>query len=100
MQRIARPLVTSLFTIIAISAASAGPLGPIFDPVNEPPPARVQQTSASNAGGGFLEFLFGGPSPNAARPAPDYTRHEPLEPQTRAGVPAQPGMDPRFLKQE
>jgi lipoprotein-anchoring transpeptidase ErfK/SrfK len=97
MQRIALPLIASLFTI---SAASAGPLALIYDPANEPPPARVQQTAAGNSGGGFFEFLFGSPNRNAYRPAPDYARQEPMEPQARGGEPAQPGMDPRYLKQE
>jgi lipoprotein-anchoring transpeptidase ErfK/SrfK len=91
MQRIALSLLTSLFTI---TSACAGPLAQIYDPANEP--ARVQPVATGNAGGGFLEFLFGGPvRQNSYRAAPEV-----MEPSPRAGEPARPGMDPRFLKQE
>jgi lipoprotein-anchoring transpeptidase ErfK/SrfK len=100
MQRIALSLLASLFTI---TTASAGSLAQIYDPnpANELPPAPTRQVAASNSGGGFLEFLFGGPArPNAYRAAPDYGRPEALEPPVRAGEPARAGMDPRYFKQE
>src|SRR5262245_43091723 len=97
MQRLVLP---AILTVIAFNAASAGPLdlnpsatpargAPAFartfrQPPLEPAPVRQPTPQGPSFGGGFLEMLFGG---NAA-------------PFDRFGdSPAQPAMNPRFIKQ-
>jgi lipoprotein-anchoring transpeptidase ErfK/SrfK len=99
-------LNASFFLLAATGSAVAAPL--MLDPPRyvEPRVAaapldqrpQMQLAAAQpNMGGGFLEFLFSGGN---VRPAPQYPAQQPAEPYFQSrGEPAQPGMDPRYLKQ-
>jgi lipoprotein-anchoring transpeptidase ErfK/SrfK len=65
-------------------------------PLDHRPPVQLA-AAQPNMGGGFLEFLFSGGN---VRPVQQYPAQQPAEPylQSRGG-PAQPGMDPRYMKQ-
>jgi lipoprotein-anchoring transpeptidase ErfK/SrfK len=108
MQHLVLPAVLTVFTVTAASAgplslnppsyqdsaasayAAARPAPSFVAPAAEPAPVR--QVAASGFGGGFIEAIFGGGNRNAA---PAY------EPQRGYyGEPAQPAVDPRYLKQE
>jgi lipoprotein-anchoring transpeptidase ErfK/SrfK len=121
-----RILLPTLFTIFAVTTASAGPLAitpenaatpaatstPVSladlfraRPADNPAPApRYAAAQGPNFGGGFLEMLFGGgmrqpeqPYESAPQPsAPDYD-YGYGAPQSD---PAHPAMDPRFMRQE
>jgi lipoprotein-anchoring transpeptidase ErfK/SrfK len=67
-------------------------------------PDRLAAAGGNHLGGGFIEFLFSGGSSSAPRSLPGY-RYEPDDPTTSQGQPAgsepaQPEIDPKFLKQE
>jgi lipoprotein-anchoring transpeptidase ErfK/SrfK len=91
--RLVPALIAGLF---ACGTAAAGPLAP--NPAPRPAPNQAQPVAVPgpNLGGGFLEFLFGGP----ARSPASYPA-EPAQPyygQSDAGEPQ--ALDPRYLKQE
>ncbi|MEA2905981.1 MAG: hypothetical protein QOI12_3368 [Alphaproteobacteria bacterium] len=118
MQRIAFPAV---FTVLALTTASAGPLNLNPDtaansayaaargaaqqpqPFAEAAPARPRQAAADgqNYGGGFLELLFRGPGPQPGA-APRYYEPQPA-PQPERRSYRSPGDDqyengPEFLQ--
>ena len=65
------------------------------------PPVRIAAAGRGNFGGGFIEFLFNGGDDPAPRSAPAY-RSDPAAYQrgpALGGEPAEPEIDPKFLKQ-
>jgi lipoprotein-anchoring transpeptidase ErfK/SrfK len=91
--RLVPALVAGLF---ACGTAAAGPL--VLNPAPRPAPDRAQQVAVPgpNLGGGFLEFLFGGPARGpASYPAAPA---QPYYGQSDAGEPQ--ALDPRYFKQE
>jgi len=118
MQRIPRLSLALLSTLAASSAAFAGPLS--LNPTSQrsaPPPVAYRAPPAEPAqpvrparGGGFIEFLFGGPAGGRyeSREQPTSYRQYPQAPGGDLGPgmvesPYHPGsavMDPRYLKQE
>jgi lipoprotein-anchoring transpeptidase ErfK/SrfK len=99
--RLVPALLAGLF---ACGTAAAGPL--VLNPASRPAPDRpdqVQQVAVPgpSLGGGFLEFLFGGPPRSqASYPTGSYSG-EPAQPyygQSDAGEPQ--ALDPRYFKQE
>lgn len=116
MQRLVFPAILAAFTF---TAASAGPLNlkppgaaganPFGGPAAvETAPVRTVNAQAPNLVGGFLEFLFRGLGNDDAAPGYEpgarspFQRQQvdPVEPgQEYFGRPAQPAINPRFLKQ-
>jgi lipoprotein-anchoring transpeptidase ErfK/SrfK len=103
MQHLLLPAVLTAFTV---TAASAGPLnlnpttyqgGPVAAmPYPSEPPAPVRRVAAGGFGGGFIEAIFGN-----GNPAPAYEPNAYATPSRGYyGEPAQPAIDPRYLKQE
>jgi lipoprotein-anchoring transpeptidase ErfK/SrfK len=100
-----RTLFPALLTVLAAGSAYAGPLNlqpdvhrdraqsyaPDARSAPRGPSAPVQPVA--NYGGGFIEMLFGGPGSGA--PA----RYQP-NPMMGSASPAEPAIDPRYLKQE
>jgi lipoprotein-anchoring transpeptidase ErfK/SrfK len=90
--------------LLACGTAAAGPL--VLNPAPRPAPDRPDQAQpvavpGPNLGGGFLEFLFGGPARSQASYPPGGYSGEPAQPyygQSDAGEPQ--ALDPRYLKQE
>jgi lipoprotein-anchoring transpeptidase ErfK/SrfK len=111
MKRVLLPALLSVFTA---AGAAAGPLSLQPDGYQAPSqapsrayaqarpaprgayaPAPAQPVASSQAyGGGFIEMLFGGPG--AAAP----TRYQPNAMVGPSGAPAEPAVDPRYMKQE
>lgn len=88
---------------LSLDAASYFAASPAAPGSDEPPvprnPVRLAAGPGS-MGGGFIEFLFGG-GERADRPQDGY-RYEPSEPAYQGGSggePAEPELDPKYLKQ-
>jgi len=65
--------------------------------VQQPVRYAAAPDSDVNLGGGFIEFLFGGPS--APRPRGEILARATPEVQPQAMIPARPELDPQFFKQ-
>jgi lipoprotein-anchoring transpeptidase ErfK/SrfK len=95
-----------LAALLACGTASAGPLdlAPHAYPAPREGSAQPVAAPGPNLGGGFIEFLFGGPArifAPPAQPAPAAYNNEPPDPSYGALEGSNPdALDPRFLKQE
>ena len=93
----AEPLSLNAASYPVDEVAASGPAGPQMPAPR--PPVRLAAAGGGNMGGGFIEFLFGGGpfrSGSSYRSEPEPAYQGAYVP---GGVPAEPDLDPQYLKQ-